>query len=644
MPLQFWRPPGKGSEDTDPLLEAAIPTPIDDDFSKNPEDDSNSDSESDDENQDMKDARAQRLRETGGWYGYLKDFSIFLPYVIPRRDVKVQICLLICILALAFERLLTVAVPYALGVIADKVTHGSIPMPELLIFLALDILDSGSGVIFIQDLAKIPIKQFSYRKLTNHAFTHVMSQSTEFHSTQGSAEVMKAVEQGEALGNVLESVVIDIAPTFVDATVACIMFYRKFNPAIALVLAGASILYLVAEAASTRLTTGDRRNLTKTQRVETRKMHQAIQGWQTVTYFNQFKREARTLSTAVAEHMKAKTRFEARQACVRALVELLPPITFFVLAYLILQRIAAGSASPGDFVFFLTYWDSIIYPLKFLTDHVRWLVSDFVDAERLLLLLKTKPSVVDSADAFPLAVRDGKVRFQDVSFKYEEGRYALHDVSFTASPGQTVALVGETGAGKSSILKLLLRLHDVTAGSITIAEQDVRDVTLSSLRDAVSVVPQTPMFFNTSILENVRYARSSATDEEVHDACRAAAIHGSIMRYPDGYSTQVGERGVKLSGGEAQRLAIARALLKDAPIVLLDEATSAVDTVTESKIKGALDILRQGRVVIVIAHRLSTIVDADQIVVLHEGEIVERGSHDELCAKQGRYWKLWEQS
>ncbi|KAF3031241.1 hypothetical protein E8E11_000222 [Didymella keratinophila] len=315
MPIQFWRSPGNGSQDTDPLLEAAIPTSIDDDLSNIPQDDGDSDSdgESDDEDHDIKDARAQRLRETEGWYGYLKDFSIFLPYVIPRRDIKVQFCLLVCILALGLERVLTIAIPYALGVVADKVTHGSIPMCELLIFLALDILNSGSGVSFIQDLAKIPIKQFSYRELTNHAFSHVMRQSIGFHSTQDSAEVMKAVEQGEALGNVLESVVIDIAPTFIDVTVACVMFYRKFNPTIAIVLAGASILYLIAEASSTRLTTGDRRNLTKAERVETQKMHQAIQGWQTVTYFNQFKREARTLSNAVADHMKAKARFEARR-------------------------------------------------------------------------------------------------------------------------------------------------------------------------------------------------------------------------------------------------------------------------------------------------------------------------------------------
>lgn len=640
--LQFWRSPGRGSEDTDPLLEAAIPPSTQDDYLK--VDDGDSDCGSDDDDQDIKDARAQRLCETGGWLGYLKDFTIFIPFVIPRGDLKVQFCLLVCILTLILDRIMHLLIPYTLGLIADKVASGSTPIRELFVFLALDVFNGESGLMFIQEISKIPIKQFSYKELTNAAFNHVMGQSIDFHSTQDAAEVMKAVEQGEALGNVLESLVIDIAPTVIDVVIACVVFSQKFSPAVAGVLLGASIAYLAAEASSTRLTTDDRRTLSRNQRIETRKMHQAIQGWQTVTYFNQFKREARTLSSAVADHMKAKSRFETRQAMIKALVELFIPLTFFGMAYLILQRIAAGAASPGDFVFFLTYWDSIIYPLKYLTSHVRWLVGDFVDAERLLHLLKTKPSIVDAPNAYPLAVRDAEVQFTDVTFKYDEGRYALRDVSFTASPGQTIALVGETGAGKSSVLKLLLRLHDITEGSISIASQDIRSVTLSSLRDAISVVPQTPLFFNTSIMENVRYARSSATDEDVQAACQAAAIHNTIMRYPDGYATQVGERGVKLSGGEAQRLAIARALLKDAPIVLLDEATSAVDTVTEGKIKNALEKLRKGRIVIVIAHRLSTIVDADQILVLHEGRIVEKGRHEELCEGKGGYWKLWEQS
>jgi ABC-type transport system involved in Fe-S cluster assembly fused permease/ATPase subunit len=641
MPFQFWKSPGQGAKDTDPLLEAAIPPPTQEDFLKIDEEDSDDDS---DEDEGVKEVRAERLRESGGWLGYLKNFTIFLPYVIPKRDIKVQICLLICLITIAIERVLQVAIPYVLGNIADKVTHGSIPIRELLVFLTLDVLSGPSGLLFFQQLSKIPIKQFSYKQLTNAAFNHVMSQSIDFHSTQDSAEVMKAVEQGEALGNVLESVVVDIAPTLIDVIVACTFFYRKFTIVVAMVFLVASIAYLAAEAFSTRLTTGDRRNMTKAERIQIRKMHQAIQGWQTVTYFNQFRREASILSSAVGNHLKAKTRFEAREAVIEALVELLVPITFFTLAYLILQRIAAGTASPGDFVFFLTYWDSIIYPLKFLTNHVRWLVKDFVDAERLLHLLQTQPTVTDAPDAHPLAVRDAEVRFENVSFKYESSRYALRDISFAASPGQTVALVGQTGAGKSSILKLMLRLHDITSGSVTISKQDIRHVTLSSLRDAISVVPQAPTFFNTSIMENVRYARNTATDEEVHEACRAAAIHDTIIRYSRGYNTEVGERGVKLSGGEAQRLAIARALLKDAPIVLLDEATSAVDTVIEGKIKSALAKLKQGRVVIVIAHRLSTIVDADSILVLHEGSVVERGTHEELCEKKGRYYELWKQS
>jgi ABC-type transport system involved in Fe-S cluster assembly fused permease/ATPase subunit len=639
---QLRRSPGNGSQDFDPLLEAALPQDLSDDHTKDLSD-YDSDSDSDDD-QDVKDARASRLSETSGWLGYLGDFTIFTPFVFPRKNIKVQLCLCICILAFILHRVVQAALPYTLGVIADKVTSGVIPTRELLILLVLDFANHESGLVLIQNLSKIPIKQYSYTKLTNAAFNHVMGQSFDFHSTHDSAEVMKTIEQGESLGMVLDTVVFEIAPTLIDVIVAGTIFAHKFTPTVAIVFFSACVVYLTAQAFSTRFLASDRREMTRAERIQIRKTHQVIEGWQTVAFFNQFKREARNLADAVSTHAKAASWFEKKKALLDAAVELLITATFFTLAYLIIHNIASGQASSGDFVFFLSYWDAIIYPLTYLTNHIHWLSNDFIDAERLLILFKTKATVIDAPEAYLLAPRGGDVGFEDVSFMYDEGHYALRDISFTASSGQTIAFVGETGAGKSSILKLIMRVHDINSGRITVSGQNIKDVTLDSLRDAISVVPQNASFFNTSIMENVRYARSSATDEEIYDACRAAAIHDTIMQYPNGYSTRMGERGVKLSGGEAQRLAIARALLRNAPIVLLDEATSAVDTVTEGKIRGALRKLGTGRTMVVVAHRLSTIVDADHILVMHKGRIVERGRHQELCERKGRYWELWKQS
>ena len=301
------RPPGKGTQEADPLLEAALPFATGTDCLKAAEYDN--DEGSDDEDQEIKEARTQRIRKTGGWLGYLKDFTVFLPYIIPREDIKVQLYLLVCIITVILERALRVVLPGILGIITDKVTSGIAHIRELVVLLVLDILYAKSGVLFIQELSKIPIKQCSYKKLTNAAFSQVMSQSIDFHSTQDSAEIMKTIGQGGALGNVLESVVIDISPTFIDVIIACVIFDRKFSLAVAMILLGASTTYLVAEALSSQLTTGDRRKVTKAERLETRKMHQAVQGWQTVVYFNQYQREARTLMNAVTEHMKAKTRF-----------------------------------------------------------------------------------------------------------------------------------------------------------------------------------------------------------------------------------------------------------------------------------------------------------------------------------------------
>lgn len=271
----------------------------------------------------------------------------------------------------------------------------------------------------------------------------------------------------------------------------------------------------------------------------------------------------------------------------------------------------------------------------------RTIASYMLDAERLLDIMTKKPNIDDKAGAKDLEFKDGIIEFDRVSFAYDVRKPVLKNVNFTTKPAQTVALVGETGGGKSTILKLLFRFYDITEGNLRIDGQDVRDVSLRSLRENIGVVPQSPSLFQDTLMANIRYSRLEATDEEVFDACRAAAIHDKIISFPDGYKSKPGARGVNLSGGELQRIAIARAILKRPKIVLLDEATSAVDTETELIIQESLKKLIQGKTTIVVAHRLSTIINADVIIVVHGGEIVEMGTHEELVRTEGRYHSLW---
>ncbi|KAG6177974.1 hypothetical protein E4U27_004037 [Claviceps purpurea] len=274
------------------------------------------------------------------------------------------------------------------------------------------------------------------------------------------------------------------------------------------------------------------------------------------------------------------------------------------------------------------------YNIRAATTHV-------IDAEWLYQLMQTKPSVQDKPCARDIKIHGGQVEFKNVSFAYDPARPILQDVSFTAQPGQRVALVGETGGGKSTTLKLLYRFYDVTAGSISIDGQDIRDVTLTSLRDILGAVPQDPSVFDQTLMQNLLYARPGASEAEAVEACKAARIHHQIMKFPDGYRTKLGERGVRLSGGELQRLAIARVILRRPKIVVLDEATSAVDSETESLIQQAIGALSAGRTVFMIAHRLSTVMGADLILVVDQGRVVERGSHGELLALGGKYARLW---
>lgn len=635
------RPAGSSSQSsTTASTSSKAKLPIDDDASSY---DSEDDSDSDDESE-IKEKRAQRIKE-GGWRAYLRDFSIFLPHLIPKHDRKVQFSIAVSVVCLAALRVLNVLVPHQLGVVADKLLDRQAPYLDLLLWLVLSILHDNSGLGLVLELATIPITQFSERSVTNAAFAHVLSLGMDFHSERDSAEVMKALEQGGALTKLLKTAVTDILPTIIDLTVAIGILYWKFDVYASATMVLSFSSFLALEVWSSRYKVEPRRKYASAGRKEAKVMHQGIQGWTTLSYFNMFSFEKRRLARAVDNKMTADWSWSVRDNVLSALVELLIPLTFFALAAMAIFNVRRGTSKTGDFVFLLQYWDYLIWPLRYLSHDYREIMSNLIDAERLLALLQTRPTIVDSPTAEPPSHVDGHIAFNDVSFAYSARKQTLSNISLTASPGRTIALVGPTGAGKSTLTKLLLRFHDVTAGSITLDGVDIRDLPQSSLRDAIGVVPQDPYLFNASILANLRYANREASFSDIVAACKAAAIHSRIAAFPDGYETRVGENGVKLSGGEIQRLALARVLLKDPAILILDEATSAVDTRTESEMKRALETLKGGRkrTTFVVAHRLGTVVAADEILVVEGGRIVERGSHTELLDKGGVYAGLWEE-
>jgi ATP-binding cassette, subfamily B, vacuolar membrane transporter HMT1/ACLQ len=312
-------------------------------------------------------------------------------------------------------------------------------------------------------------------------------------------------------------------------------------------------------------------------------------------------------------------------------------IVCFIAAY----QVSIDKIRVGKFVSLLTYMVQLQSPLTFFGTFYRVIQSSMIAAERMLELFKEQPTVVDRPGASELAYCNGDIAFKDVRFAYDFRKDALQGMSFHCKPGTTTAFVGESGGGKSTVFRLLFRFYNAQSGSIEVYGQNIEDMTIESLRRHIGVVPQDTVLFNESIMYNLKYANPEAADEDVFAACRAASIHDKILSFPDGYETKVGERGLRLSGGEKQRVAIARTILKGPRIIMLDEATAALDTETEQHIQAALNTLAQGRTMLVIAHRLSTIVRADQILVLHDGRVVERGTHSELVMKKGRYENMW---
>lgn len=492
----------------------------------------------------------------------------------------------------------------------------------------------------VKHMAGDRVSQFAYAQLKSAAFAHVLSLSMDYHSIKSSAKLTKAIEQGTDLSSVVDNF-FSAFPMLFDVVIAAIALTSAFDVYMGFIVLTASFLHVYAMLKTNTIVVPRERISSERTRVESEVLYDSVTNWQTVVYHNRAKFEQDRYANAVKNTVMSQRRYYDWISIGTAVQKFTLDAGLILAACLGAMRVATGAAPLSSFVFLVAYWEAIREPMDMISWTFRETSAHLINAEWLFQLLQNKPSVQDRPDARPLHITKGQVEFRDVAFAYDPSRPILKDISFVARSGQSIGIVGETGGGKSTTLKLLYRFYDVNKGAIVIDGQDIRDVTLHSLRDALGAVPQDPSVFDQTIYENIRYAHPDATMDDVIAACKAARIHDQIMSFPDKYNTRIGERGVRLSGGELQRVAIARVILRRSKIVILDEATSAVDSGTEAIVQEALRTLSEGRTVFTVAHRLSTIVNADLILVVDKGMIIERGTHMELLQMQGKYYRLW---
>ncbi|KAK3496836.1 uncharacterized protein B0T23DRAFT_393161 [Neurospora hispaniola] len=585
----------------------------------------------------------KRLKEKGNWVTYAKSFMIFFPYVWPvgNRGLQLRVFLVgCCLMAMNFIHVL---IPRQIGIVMDSlggVNHKD-PWTQVLIFAGLKLTASEAGISLLRQWLWIPVESYSTSRISTAAYSHVLNLSSDFHDSKSCSDIEMAIMSGTSISNMLESICFQAIPMLIDMGVAFIYLSVTFGPYEGFITIATATVFCYITAIMLSGLKEVRRSQVSAYFEEHYVRHAGIQGWSTVSSFNQISHEETRYSDAVNNNVGHYRKVLLGYYLAYAFQSMVLLCGLLAGAFLAVSQITQGQATPGQFVMLLTYWSQLVSPLTFFASLGKSISGDLIRAESLLDIMQMKPTVLSREGAPPLDFQGGHVQFENVSFSYDKKKPILKSVNFEVDPGTSVAFVGATGAGKSTMLKLLDRFYDVTGGSINIDGQDIRDVNLFSLRARIGVVPQNPILFDDTIMNNVRYAKLSATDEEVHEACKAASIHEQILTFTDGYQTRVGERGVKLSGGELQRVAIARAILKRPAIVLLDEATSAVDTETEQKIQEALGKLCKGRTTFIVAHRLSTIMNADKIMVVTGGEIVEEGSHEDLIRANGKYAELW---
>jgi ATP-binding cassette, subfamily B, heavy metal transporter len=594
-------------------------------------------------------------RVTVGEATLLRTLMHLWPYIWPseRRDLKLRVFAATVLLFLA--KLATIAVPFTFKWATDAlVGHGSAPVAPsswlawaLAAPIAMTLAYGGMRIVMavlgqMRDGVFAKVAMHAVRRLAYLAFEHMHTLSLRFHLERRTGGLTRVLQRGrDAIETIVRMVIVQLVPTFVELALIVIVLLRAFDWRYVLVVLGTVAIYMLFTYAATEWRIAIRRKMNDSDSDANVKAIDSLLNYETVKYFVAEEREARRYDRSMAHYEDASVKAYTSLAVLNGGQAVLFTFGLAGAMAMCAYDVRAGTQTVGDFVMINAMMIQLYQPLNFMGMVYREIKQAIIDIENMFAILSLKPEIEDRPGAAPLAVNQGSIRFEDVTFSYDPDREILKGISFDVPAGRTVAVVGPSGAGKSTISRLLFRFYDVTGGRILIDGQDVRDVTQKSLRAAIGMVPQDTVLFNDTIRYNIRYGRWEASDREVEEAARLAQIDGFIRLAPKGYETEVGERGLKLSGGEKQRVAIARTILKGPPILLLDEATSALDSHTEKEIQDALDRVSRNRTTLVIAHRLSTIVGADEIIVLDQGVIVERGTHHELLAADGLYASMW---
>jgi ATP-binding cassette subfamily B protein len=569
----------------------------------------------------------------------------FLPMLWPKGEVELRVRVVAAVVLVLAGKAATLLMPFAYKAVVDGMSSHRQPFAMVAMLVAGYAAARFTGVLAdnLRNALFEKVGQDAARRLAGQVFRHVHDLSLRFHLERRTGSLTKIVERGtKSIDMMLYFLLFNIGPTLIELTAACVIFFVKFGAGLVAATLAMIALYIVFTRRVTEWRSQLQRQMNDVDNKAIGRAVDSLLNYETVKYFGAEEREARRYDEAVGAFARATVRNEVSLAWLNIGQALITNLMMAGAMIFTVWGWSIGRFTPGDVVFINTMLMQLFRPLDMLGWVYRSIRQGLIDMEAMWDLLDTPAEIKDRAGAKPLIVTRGEVRFEDVRFGYEPGREILRGLDLDIPAGTSCAIVGPSGAGKSTIARLLYRFYDPTAGRILIDGQDVAQVQQRSLRAIIGIVPQDTVLFNDTIGYNIGYGRGGSSRQEVEDAARGAAIDRFIAVLPERYDSMVGERGLKLSGGEKQRVAIARTLLKNPPILVLDEATSALDSRTEQAIQETLDRVAETRTTIMIAHRLSTIVDADQILVLDEGQVVERGTHEELLELGGLYAELWQ--